>query len=908
MEIRKEPVLFVVTALLGAWIAKGLLADVPLSSRFQPTKIEYAATPVTQTVLATGDAPALARRDFATEPSETRPLPPRALEFPPHAPLSVAALPLPIGPDYGHLYAVRVPGEPVEGVTLQTVADAEAAEGEDGGDVAAAAAPAAGGQGNDEEQLARTYDRIWVVGQKAPQFGAIEPDGRDVFELEALRDFEGVVVRMRVYRRSDGKMGSLVTFGKDRGTQIERIELANTLRNEVERRVRAVPADAAHHAERRALIAWLLDKGREADWVHDVALQQADLYRQVSHGDLEGLRLQQRVLRARGDLAAEFRLLDELQGDHRETAFRYEGLGVVKAKLGLVEEAERDLRHAVTLAPTDPRVHAALAEFLRQQGRSEAAVTAAQQAQRTFGSLQNDDDRVRVVRAIVACQLAVDAVDAARAGLELLSVERRPPYLAGCIAYAAGDVAAALGAFRQASTGTDGSDALLGQAACLLREDQWQDAHDLFVRVGEQQPLLRHRAATGLALLFCRLGQFDAANAWIDRALEAAPADPYAFYLRGHALRRQGQLAAAVEAQTAALQKRDDFVHAIAEMAAVQALRAAEGRGTDGAEAAIAARRYADRAVALVHEPATELFELQGLYRFGAADARGARSAFLAARDEAAGDGAQLFARGSLAIVDYSRGLVDEAVEVLQRLVEDLPREDATRAWAEATLTAIDDHAQKELLEDAFARAEVGSVWTGESDGARGARIEDEALTFEVPSLSSSTTLTAERTGAVQNGKNFLAVACTMQLGPKQPGTDAFAGLRIEMQRGGGGSGAPELRAEVGVRDGKPYVRIEDGRDGGRSEPVKLEPTVNGFERSGAQRLELRVVPRGDVQGRNLTLQVWWNDQIVHQHDLKTLTGNTTIPLKTVLFAEGRKGAPVDVEFDDYRLERRKGS
>jgi tetratricopeptide (TPR) repeat protein len=590
MGMRKDQVLAVLTLLLGGWLARSLLQEPMRPSGFTPTKIDYTPAAVPVAVLVTTTAPPLARVDFCTEPSETRPLPPRELEFPPRLPLSVAGLPLDIGPDYAHMWALGIDGGPVEGVVLQ--AEAEAETGAEAATPAAPATPAAASGGtqeagttraDQEARAARTYDRIWVVGQKSPFFGTLEPDGRDLFEIEALRDFENVVVRMRIYKLSEQKFGPIVEFGKDAGNRIERIELAGTLRNEVQRRIRAVPKLASHLEPRRELIVWLLEKAREADWIYDTALEQADLYRQLSHGDLEGLRLQQRVLQARGDLAAEFALLDGLQGDHRESAFRYQGLGEIKARLGLDVDAEADLRHAVELAPNDARPHTALAEFLRHRGRSDEARVVALRAERTIGSLQNAADRGRTVRTIVACHLAVADLDAARAALQLLPGDAPQPYLTGCVSYAAGETLPALASFRSASGTTDGPAAQLGQAACLLRAGQWQEAHDLLVRIGDQDPLLRHRAATGLALLFCRLGQFDAANVWIDRALEAAPQDAYAFYLRGRSLRLQGQLAGAADAQTAALRLHDDFVHAIAEMAAVQAQRSAEGYGAEQA-------------------------------------------------------------------------------------------------------------------------------------------------------------------------------------------------------------------------------------------------------------------------------------------------------------------------------------
>ena len=66
-------------------------------------------------------------------------------------------------------------------------------------------------------------------------------------------------------------------------------------------------------------------------------------------------------------------------------------------------------------------------------------------------------------------------------------------------------------------------------------------------------------------------------------------------------------------------------------------------------------------------------------------------------------------------------------------------------------------------------------------------------------------------------------------------------------------------------------------------------------------------MPRADDNNRQLMLQVYFNDVLVMTHELKQLSGSTTNELKTVLFAQGDKGAKLDVAFDDYKLERRKG-
>lgn len=898
MGIRKEQVLVLVVLGIGALVWKGLAGSTVDIRSLSWKKQDYAPAAVRAGASPKAVEAAAARSELFTEPRETRTLPPRELPFPPHAPLSIGALPLDPGPDPGHSMALRVDGAPVAGVTLAAPAEGAAAP-------AAPETPEPATPTQDAAArrviLAQTYDQLFVQGLSAPYFGSVvDVEGMDRFDAEKLTDFEGRTVRFRPYSVQSGKVGDIKVYDKNELNKVAKIHLADSLRNEVTRHVREVPSDPNHLEERGALISWLLGKAREAAWVYDEALAQAVLYSKISNGDLEGLRWQLRVLQARGDLAGEFALLDGIQGPHRESAFRYEGLGLVKRKLGLLKDAEQDLRKAVELGRTDARPHAALADLLREQGRSREALQLVQRAEQTIGGLLDVADRMRVVRAIVSGHLAVGDLAAARAGLQLLPAERQMPYLAGCIAYAAGELPAALDAFRAASSGAEGSAALLGQGAVLLRQQLWQEAHDAFVAVADQAPLLRHRAWSGLALLHLRIGQLDQAQQWIDRALEANPQDAWSHYLRGRILRQVGQLGAAQEAIGASLRLQDDYVYAIAEMSALQAARAEELHGEDQAAALLHAVHYGERAVALADVPSVELFERQGLLQFAAGDPVDAEAAFARARDLAPTDPEKLFAKGAIAVVEYGRGFVDDATVALQRFSE-LPKDDPMRKWAETTLAAIDDHAQKEMLEDRFERGEIGQIWQKERDGNFVPDVHDNKLVFRGKfSRAGQGEIWAERVGAVLHGKNFLAVGITMTLGKDHPRGDGFAGLRIETQRGS--QGQTDFQVQVGVREGKPHLRIAEQRD----EPFAQNLEIEGFDPTAPQRLELRVVPRGEAQARNFTLQVRWNDRVVHTRDLKALSGSTAAELHTVMFAAGSKGSDVDVTFDDYRLERRK--
>lgn len=901
MAIRKEQVLALATLAVAAMVAPKYLRapEAPAAIRLQQE--DYKPTPVRGYTLADANAPKAARRDPFVEPSETQPLPPRPIEFPPRAPMSVVALPLDPGPDPGHYSILAIDGALVAEVAINTTGDAPAAEAAPA-PVEPAAAPTREVR---ERNAARTYDRVFASGMSTAWFGTLLPvEGVDLLALEKSGDFGTKVLRLRLRDLEKGRDGEVMTFGGE-GVKIDKIVLAGTLRNDVARQVRD---GTGTPQKRRETVLWLLEKAKIEGWIYDEALRQAQAYRALP-GLLDGWRLELEVLRARGDVVGEVALLESLPPDGLDAALRFEGLANVRARLGLWLDAENDLRQAVKLAPVDARMHAALADFLRQRGRSAEAMVAVRAAEGTIGTLA-PEDLPRVVRSIVACHLAVGDLAGAKAALQQLPSTSPQPYLAGCIAYAAGDVAAAASAFQQVAGGVDAGPAQLGVAACLLRQQKWQEAYDLLVQVSDQQPLLRHRAQAGLALLWSRLGQLDTALGALDRALEADPQDVYATYLRGRCQRLLGN-DGTEETLRAVLRQRDDFVHAIVEMSLTKGARSTEMAGDALADAALAARRYADRAVQLCEPPRRELFEVQGVQAFRAADVTAAEAAFQKARDAAADDRERAFAKGALAVVEYSRGSVDDAATALQRLEQDLPKEDQVCVWAKNSVAAIFDHAQKEMLNDGFARADLGRIWIRHNDGELKPELVDGGVVlrghvarngrgerFGDPGMVE---IWAERELAVAKGRNFLAVGVDMKLGAKASPNDGFSGLGVEVSRGSSGI---DFQALLGVRNGKPWLRLLDGqKDDDKAGEPGTALDVPGFDRRALHKLSLRVEPRGEKQ---FTLLVEWNGAIVHRRDLKSLSGSTSNELKTFVFGSASKDSDLDVAFDDYHLERRK--
>ncbi|MCR9246752.1 MAG: tetratricopeptide repeat protein [bacterium] len=911
MSLRKEQVLALLVLVLGAYLytTYGEIGGGRnlFNARFREVEVEK--VPVLP--LVEGDPDLSGRRTLFTQPRETLPLPPRELDFPPQSAASIVALPLPIGPDYRNFVRLAMDGSVVEGVQVQesTPEAAATGEGEDGGQ---------GGPPDIEQlraQAAKTYARIWAGGLSNPFYGILvavkDSDGKviDKFDAEKLKDLSDYTVELRMYDVRDGKLGKVREFRQ--GTQqVDRIALADNIKNTIIRRQRAIPEDAAHLDERGTLIVDLLEWAKIDITVYEIALAEAKRYTKISGGALDGYRWEQRVLQAKGDLAAEFELLEKrIDARHRETAFRYEGLGRLQARIGLLLDAEQNLRQAAQLGPQDARPHAALAEFLLKQGRSREAAPIAAAAERTFGSLLQATDKARVARVLVASALAVGDVEGAKRARSLVSASIVPRSLDGCIAYAEGDVEGALGMFESAAGQSAlgamvQNEARLGAAACLVRLGRWQEAADALVYVYAEAPLLRHRAAGGMSLLYQKLGDYEAALTWVDRAIEADPTDAYAYYLRGRAQRLLGQLAQAQESFTAALTRHDDFVHVIAEVAKLHGEQAAIELGEDAGRLVVSSLRYSDRAVALSPIERSELFELQGRRHFAASDRREAKAAFLRARESATVDADRLFARGAVAVVDYALGRSDDAVAVLLRLSEDLPKEDQVKVWADETVQAIDDHAQKELLADSFERDDLGDIWQVERDGGLGPKAASGKLVFRGKAPTSGQgEVWAARASAIRNGKNFLAVKVKMKVGASHQ-KSSFTGLRIQAQQGG--NGRNRFQVDLGVRDHEPYLFIRDSQ---REEPVRAKNDVLGvanFTLDGEHELEIRVLPQGAQAGNVFVLQVSWDGQVIHQRELKSLSGTTQTELKTVLFVQDARGGQVDVEFDDYVLERKK--
>ncbi|MEC7584434.1 MAG: hypothetical protein VYE77_08955 [Planctomycetota bacterium] len=891
MALRKEQVLLLASLGVAALVWKYGGSDEWRAPRVNASKQDYEASKLPGAPIVDEAASDPSLRPWFREPSETQPLPPTDLPWPPRKPLFLVALPLHPGPDISRADMLRISGERVAGVT-RDVGEGTTGTIDDGGSQVSEPVQS---REQKKRRWAQVYDQVYISGQSEPLFGIVTVPGVNKLDLQGMTDFSEVVVELLQFSLAKQELVGSMTFdASDRLQQVEKIVLAKTLRNEVGLRTREVPEEAAYHNKRLELIDWLMQKAQLEAWVYDVALKQVAILEQKGAG-LQAQRAKARVLRAKGDLTGEFALYEGLEGSGPVGAFRHEGLGLLQARLGLHEAAEAELRKSIDMVSSDSRLFASLAQFLGDRGRPEEAAQMARRARAMIGSVSDGEEREEVVAIVVGAMLGVGDLEGARDAMLLFGGGTSAPksYLRACLDYAAGDVAKALDGFRNAAAAGYGAAAELGLAACQLRSEDWRDAALGLQAVVEEAPLLRSQALNGLALLHLRIGQNDRAVSLVERAIEVNPLDAYSYYLLGRAQSGQGMWQPALDAQMQALELRDDFVPALAEVANLHMVIARqENEPAEKARNALAAMRYSDRAAELAAVPMSDLAELQGLAHFFAADLRGADEAFRRAIDLAPAGSPNMFAQAGLVEVDYARQRTEDARNQLDRLTE-LPPDNPMRKWAEATALRIDKHAQKEQLDDRFARDEIGNVW--QTRGKPGPRVEGEQLIIR-GRFDRTGEVIAERRGAVQKAGRFLAVSVVMQCGTGHEAGQGFTGLQIQTQRGG--SGASNFVARIGLRDGKPHLMVQDGR--AEAERRELEFTPDGRPVS----LELRVQERSD--GRQFRLLCLWNGVVVHNQDLKTLSANTNTELETQLRVSGRSGQRVDVRFDDYHLERRK--
>src|SRR5690606_139719 len=387
MALRREQGLLLATIAFAAlmWFNRD---KPPARIAVQPQVGEYEAAPVPATALlpSNGEARGGARTTLFTEPSESVPLPPRALAEPPADPLPVVWLPLLVHPQAYRL--LRGSGDVAQGVAL----DGGESETPENGE--SASLPDSAPESSDRGSAAweRIYDRA-VMQTGEVYWGEILEENK----VALARSAPTGKVRFRWIEPESGRAKGEIPLD---AANIKELHLAKTLRNEAALRMLDVTNEVANLDVRASVIEWLLRQGTKEGWAYAEAEKLARGYAAISLDKVDGYRMVARVLRAAGRVGDEWRLYHSLPAEIQDTPFRWTGQGEIEALLGLDAAAEEHLRKA-TATGNDPRAAVALTRFLLSRGRTEEAVAAARRAYRDRNALTRADEQLALKRALV---------------------------------------------------------------------------------------------------------------------------------------------------------------------------------------------------------------------------------------------------------------------------------------------------------------------------------------------------------------------------------------------------------------------------------------------------------------------------------------------------------------------------
>ncbi len=895
LRIRREQGLLLVTLLLAAWIWSGSTGTY-LAPPIRPKALDYTPPPAGGAAIASPASEVKQPRELFREPSETEPLPPRPLPAPELGPLPVVAPPLDPGPHPAHYTALRVPGGVVEQFQF--------------GDGTAEAAPPAPAEATASNGAGATQDPQ-PAGDPLETWDVVETTSGKLYgrirnaEKYKLHGHKGPLVQSLFLDSHDWKTGRLWRPNDEiKGETIVSIQLARTLRNEVELRKLNLGDGAASLPGRLQFVDWLLANAADAGWVFDEAEKQADRYIEISEGAVRGYRLKGYVLARRGDLGRQLEFYDTVPEALRNASFRHVGRGRILATLGLMDEAEQEFRTAVANDPIDALALGALANHLVRTRRAEEAVPFIEAARRNSQlAMETANGRWELARVTVAVMLAVGRPDEAERALGLLpegeEFTAHRAFLKGSVAYARGDFAGAAASFQNA---VGFGMASVGIGVAQTMDKKWVEARATLTAAADRWPLVRHRALSALGFLYARTGNWADAISALEHALSVDPSDVYSHYLLAHARRQAGQPEAAVDAVRTALHQSDDLAEAMGE-AVLARLAVAERSPEDAPLALYAATKYADRLVELDTTRGKDVRyrELQGLAHARASDWKGARRAFQAGAELSKSQWCEI----GIGLADYAQNQVEEARARFDEIGKRLPLGDPLREWCEQTIALIDDHSGKVQIRDDFARDELGNQWTVQPSGPVGPRLEQQQLRLEGRLAGTVREAHARRT--LEESGLFLGTEVRVKLGSSH--ADGFAGLQlVSTTAGGARTGANEVQIRFGYQDRKPFLQITDGvqgRDAKDEERQRFEPVVLGItvDPNEPQMLGLHV----DVnpQNKRFVLRATWNGTVVHERELQRLSRNSRTALHVDLAVDGRSGSAVDVVFDDFRLVRR---
>lgn len=909
MRLRKEQVLVIGTLLLLVLLVVFGGGGKDTGKAVSVRTKAYESAQIRESVLVEGAAiDAGKARDWSLRPSLTRPLPPPDwpdLELPPFPGLPLLEPPLDAGPSLRFWFLRRLDPKSFPVALAETPARGAGAQEGPVPD---------GGQGPSAEQddasssNSRNYDRIvlkdggvkWgrVLGDNRFAYGELHPDKR----LTVLPPFS-TDVPVRVMNPEKGTV--TVQRFPLRADQIAEITFANTIQNRIAMTRRRIPPGDTGLRDRERFIHELLIVERDYPEALEQAETQANEYIAAAPGSSRGYELLAQVYALTGQLEKQLELYEKLgQGEFKSHAFVARGLGVLKHRLGLHEDAERHLRDAVQLDRNEPISRLALSRFLLDQRRAKEAVVEARAARRLLVPGMSAQENHVILAHLVRALLAVGQNDEAHRALtdaEAQSTEPELLHLKGCVLYAKGQYPEALTAFKEAAAVLPlYATPLVGAGLCSFHGKEHAAAMELFRQAVDRDPLQRHLAVVAEAfMLLLSPGRTADAVARAEDALRIAPRDPYVMYLLGRAYREAGRLEEARTALNACLGEYHDFVEAMAELAWTQLLEA-RGGSRDSLELLLGAERLAARCVA---EDASRgklwiYQDLLGVIRYHLNKNEPARKAFVASEEWGGSQHTKIW----LALLRNRLGHIDDAIVGLRQVWQFIRNEeDPLKLYADQTRRLLQFHRGKRLFRDGFTAK--GKHWEVVRAGQTRInwRVADGAFRVRGQATRHGATMARFR---VDPAKDFLEAEISLRVGT---GNDAPVLFRITDERkigSGKVSSSFECKAGVNFRGGWVYLRTGRHENDKTTTKLRAEDREELRLRPGEEaRIRVEHFKGIDGAARRGDLIVSWNGTEVARRPL-SLSASSNRPLFIELRVEVDIGQKVDASFDDFRLIR----